>query len=210
MLKTDAGDAFPHYTRKILWLNKRTDFSEDEIHMACVMRRATAEDIPALRELIAASVRELQAPDYSPAQREAALRTVFSVDTQLIADGTYLIAEKDGALVGCGGWSARKTLCGGDHFALREDTLMDPQKDAAKIRAIFVHPGWARQGIGSLILEAAENAARSAGFTRFEMGATLTGVPLYRLKGYAETERMDVPLENGVTLAVVRMEKTGK
>lgn len=175
--------------------------------MSIQLRTATAADIPALQGLIAASVNELQSQDYSAQQREAALRTVFTVDTQLIADGTYFIAEDRGVPVGCGGWSARKTLCGGDHFALRSDAMMDPATDAAKIRAIFVHPNWARRGIGSLILEAAENAARAAGFRRFEMGATLTGVPLYRLKGYMETERMNVPLEDGITLAVVRMEK---
>lgn len=171
------------------------------------VRLATSDDIRELRVLIAASVRGLQTQDSSPAQMEAALRTVFTVDSQLIADGTYFVVAQHGVLTGCGGWSKRKTLFGGDQHAVREDTLLDPLQDAAKIRAIFVHPDWARRGIGSLILEAAEKAAVAAGFTRFEMGATLTGAPLYRLKGYVEIERIDVPLGDGVSLPVVRMVK---
>ncbi|HEX4019782.1 MAG TPA: GNAT family N-acetyltransferase [Acidobacteriaceae bacterium] len=171
------------------------------------LRLATSADIPELRSLIAASVRGLQAQDSSPAQMEAALRTVFTVDSQLIADGTYFVVAQHGVLAGCGGWSKRKTLFGGDHHAVREDALLDPLHDAAKIRAIFVHPDWARRGIGSLILEAAENAAVAAGFTHFEMGATLTGVPLYRLKGYVEVDRFDVLLGDGISMPVVRMVK---
>jgi GNAT superfamily N-acetyltransferase len=157
-------------------------------------------------------VRGLQAGDYSPAQLEQALRTVYGVDTQLIADGTYFAAEETGpagatVLVGCGGWSRRKTLYGGDQFAGREDSLLDPKTDAAKIRAFFVHPEWARRGIGGMILEACERAATAAGFTRLEMGATLTGVPFYRAKGYTELDRSEVPLGNGLTLPIVRMGK---
>ena len=110
-------------------------------------------------------------------------------------------------IVGCGGWSKRKTLFGGDRWTGREDSLLDPQHEAAKIRAFFVHPDWVRRGIGSMILEACEKAATAAGFTRFEMGATLTGVPLYRARGYVALENLDVPLKNGESLAVVRMEK---
>lgn len=175
--------------------------------METTLRKATAADIPALQELIEASVRGLQANDYTPAQMELALQTVFTVDSQLIADGTYFVVERNGELLGCGGWSQRKTLCGGDHHAVREDALLDPSQDAAKIRAFFVHPKWARRGIGSFLLQAAEEAALSAGFRRLEMGATLTGVPLYLLKGYRVVERMEVPLKDGVSLPVVRMEK---
>jgi GNAT superfamily N-acetyltransferase len=171
------------------------------------LRKAVAADIPALETLIDASVRGLQAQDYTPEQIEAALRTVFTVDSQLIDDGTYFVAEQDGEMIGCGGWSQRKTLCGGDHHAVRENALLDPAQEAAKIRAIFVHPQWARRGIGSLLLGAAEDAAIAAGFRRLEMGATLTGVPVYLRRGYREIETMTVPLENGVTLPVVRMEK---
>jgi GNAT superfamily N-acetyltransferase len=171
------------------------------------LRKAVAADIPALGMLIAASVRGLQAQDYTPEQIEAALRTVFTVDSQLIDDGTYFVAEQDGEMIGCGGWSQRKTLCGGDHHAVRENAFLNRENDAAKIRAIFVHPQWARRGIGSVLLQAAEEAAIAAGFRRLEMGATLTGVPVYLRRGYREIETMTVPLENGVTLPVVRMEK---
>jgi len=186
------------------------------------IRLAEASDIPLLRELIRASVRGLQAGDYSAAQLEGALRTVYGVDTQLIADGTYFAAEameatgaeasgaksSGGALlVGCGGWGKRRTLLGGDQFAGREDSLLDPATGAAKIRAFFVHPAWARRGIGGMILEACEAAAWAAGFRRLEMGATLTGVPFYRVKGYAELETTEVPLEDGLTLPIVVMGK---
>lgn len=202
------------------------------------IRQAVTADVPALRALIDASVRGLQARDYSPAQIEGALGTVYGVDTQLIADGTYFVAEavaegesvsdtgaagvpaaeanaasqfnargRDWVIAGCGGWSKRKTLYGADHCAGREDTLLDPQEDAAKIRAFFIHPAWARRGIGSLILEASETAARSAGFTRLEMGATLTGVPFYSTRGYLALERIEVQLVNGASMPVVRMGK---
>jgi GNAT superfamily N-acetyltransferase len=181
------------------------------------IRQAVATDIPALRELIDMSVRQLQAQDYTPAQIEVALRTVFGVDSQLIADGTYLVAEADmgqfangkqrQVIAGCGGWSKRRTLYGGDSWKAREDDLLDPQRDAAKIRAFFIHPDWARQGIGTMLLEACEAAARAAGFTRYEMGATLTGVKLFQARGYIAVENLDVPLADGVTLPVVHMQK---
>ena len=171
------------------------------------LRLALEEDIPVLTALIAASVRILQAGDYTELQREGALASVFGVDTQLIADRTYFVAEVEGTIVACGGWSKRKTLFGADHCAGREDSLLDPAKDAAKIRAFFVHPEWARRGIGTRVLEACESAAVAAGFRRFEMGATLTGVGLYKARGYREVERIGVPLENGEFLPIVRMEK---
>ena len=173
------------------------------------LRKAVADDIPGLRELIQASVRGLQAEDYTPAQIEGALESVYGVDTQLIADGTYFAVDStdDEQIIACGGWSKRKTLYGGDQYAAREDSLLDPLHDAAKIRAFFVHPRWARRGLGSLILEACESAAIAAGFTRLEMGATLSGIPFYRAKGYAEIENQSVPLANGETLAIVRMSR---
>lgn len=178
------------------------------------LRLATQEDIPTLHLLIEASVRGLQAGEYTRAQMDGALGTVLGLDTQLIQDQTYFVAEaKDAAghlrIAGCGGWSKRKTLFGADRGPGREPEMLDPVTDAAKVRAIFVHPEFARQGLGSLILATVEDAARAAGFRRFEMGSTLTGVPLYRLKGYAETERIAVPLANGETLPVVRMVKSG-
>jgi len=173
------------------------------------IRLATAEDVPVLRELIRASVRGLQAEDYSAEQLECALETVYGVDSQLIADGTYFAVEAvpERVIVGCGGWSKRKTLYGGDVWRGREDSLLDPKTQPAKIRAFFVDPEWARNGIGGMILEACEAAAKEAGFRSLEMGATLTGVPFYAAKGYAEGERLEVPMRDGLTLPIVRMTK---
>lgn len=196
--------------------------SETVLQANIHLRLAIPGDIPVLQALIAASVRGLQAQDYTPAQIEGALKTVFGVDSQLIADGTYLVAEAvpsgseshepeyDGAaslIAGCGGWSKRKTLYGGDRWTGREDELLDPLHDAAKIRAFFIHPAWARQGIGGMILEACESAARAAGFTRYEMGATLTGAKLFGVKGYVAVKPISIPLMNGEVLPVIHMEK---
>src|SRR4029077_1923705 len=152
--------------------------------------------------------RGLQTQDYTSAQIEGALKTVFGVDSQLVADGTYIVAEADSnVIVGCGGWSKRATLYGGDRWTEREDSLLDPRHDAAKIRAFFIHPDWARRGVGSLILKACEDAARSAGFTRYEMGATLTGAKLFGAKGYVAVKPISIPLANGESLQVIHMEK---
>jgi GNAT superfamily N-acetyltransferase len=166
-----------------------------------------AADLKAIRDLIAASVRGLQ-QEYSEGQREQALASVFTPDTQLIADGTYYLLEDSDALVACGGWSWRKTLYGGDHHhASRDAGPLDPATDAAKIRAFFVHPEWARRGLGTRLLEACERAAWDAGFRRCEMGATLSGVPLYERHGYRRTAEILVDLPGGERLPVVRMEK---
>ncbi len=172
------------------------------------LRTATAADLNAIRDLIAASVRGLQ-QEYSEGQREQALASVFTPDTQLIADGTYyLLEDTDGAPVACGGWSWRKTLYGGDHHhASRDAGPLDPATDAAKIRAFFVRPEWARRGLGTRLLEACERAAWDAGFRRCEMGATLSGVPLYERHGYRRTVEILVDLPGGERLPVVRMEK---
>lgn len=190
----------------------------NEAHVTAMkihIRKAVAADVPSLREVIEASVRGLQAEDYSPTQIEGALKSVYGVDSQLITDGTYLVAEvfdskNESEIVACGGWSKRKTLYGGDQYAAREDSLLDPAHDAAKIRAFFVHPKWARRGIGGLILGACENAAREAGFTRLEMGATLSGVAFYKAKGYAAVESQEARLDNGEVLPIVRMAKEFK
>jgi GNAT superfamily N-acetyltransferase len=186
------------------------------------LRLAVPADVPVLRELIDASVRGLQTQDYTPAQIAGALQTVFGVDSQLIADGTYIVAEvtQEGMesvnkgyaqsarlIVGCGGWSKRRTLYGSDHWTGREDALLDPLRDAAKIRAFFIHPDWARQGVGSMILQACEQAAKTAGFTRYEMGATLTGAKLFGVKGYVAVRPISIPLVNGESLPVIHMEK---
>jgi GNAT superfamily N-acetyltransferase len=172
------------------------------------LRHAVASDAPALHELIEQSVRRLQTGDYTPEQIDGALGNALGLDTQLIADQTYFVAGAGPLIVGCGGWSNRTTLFGSDHGPNRENSFLNPAVDAAKIRAIFVHPDWARRGIGSLILTQCENAAIAAGFRRFEMGSTLTGVPLYKLKGYREDGRVDVPLPNGAALPIVRMSKS--
>ena len=173
------------------------------------LRVAVPGDIPVIRSLIEASVRGLQAKDYSVAQIDGALATVFTIDSQLIADGTYFVAStENGVPAGCGGWSKRATLYGGDQQVERiAADLLDPAVDAAKVRAIFVHPEFARMGLGSLILATAEEAAAAAGFRRFEMGSTLTGVALYSLKGYREVGRVRVPVGRGEEIEVVRMVK---
>jgi GNAT superfamily N-acetyltransferase len=158
-------------------------------------------------------VRVLQHADYSPEQLEAALGTVYGVDSQLIADGTYYVVEaaarsNEKLMVACGGWSTRKTLYGSDHGPFRSSELLDPARDAAKIRAFFVHPEWVRQGLATLILRTCEEAAYARGFRRFEMGATLTGVPMYTARGYTADETIEAPLPNGLSLPVVRMSKT--
>lgn len=184
--------------------------------MGTRIRTATAADIPVLQQLIEASVRGLQAPYYSPRQIELAIQTVCGVDTQLIADGTYFVAEviADPAsscakrlVVGCGGWSKRRTLFGSDQWNARQNDLLDPASDAAKIRAFFVHPDWARRGIGTMILDACEAAAKAAGFKRLEMGATLSGVPFYLTKGYVATENVDVRLGDDEVFPIVHMSK---
>jgi N-acetylglutamate synthase-like GNAT family acetyltransferase len=171
------------------------------------IRPASLDDIPVLERLIARSVMELQAGDYSREQREGALGTLYGVDRQLIRDGSYYVAESDGTITGCGGWSRRKTLFGADAVPGRDDGALDPAQDAARIRAFFVDPGWARRGIGGRLLETCEAAAVAYGFTRLEMAATLTGVALYRAFGYAERERLDIPLPEGGVLPCVRMVK---
>jgi GNAT superfamily N-acetyltransferase len=172
------------------------------------LRRAAVEDVAGLQALIEASVRGLGSVEYSGAEIEGALGHALGLDTQLIEDGTYFVAETgDGLMVGCGGWSWREKLCGSDGLNAASSCGGSEATGAAKIRAIFVHPGWARRGLGSLILEHVEGEARATGFRRLEMGSTLTGVALYLLRGYRETERMGIALPNGEMLGVVRMVK---
>jgi GNAT superfamily N-acetyltransferase len=171
------------------------------------IRPARGDDIPALERLIPLSVHGLQSPFYSAAQMEAALGPVFGVDRRLIEDGTYFVAEHSGQIVGCGGWSRRRAVFGGDRDHVGEDDQLDPVSDPARIRAFFVHPDRARRGIGRSILSACESALHAAGFRDAVLVATLAGEPLYASSGYAVTERYEVPLSEGLTLAVVRMAK---
>jgi GNAT superfamily N-acetyltransferase len=175
------------------------------------IRPAASLDIAQLRKLIEMSVRQLQKNDYSAAQIEGALGHALGLDTQLVEDGTYFVAtplaEPD-LIVASGGWSYRRTLYGSDHGPNREKTPLDPSTEPAKIRAIFVHPDWSRRGLGTLMLRHCEDAAQRAGFRELEMGSTLTGVPLYSLKGYVPRGRVAVPLPNGEVLPIVHMTKT--
>jgi GNAT superfamily N-acetyltransferase len=138
---------------------------------------------------------------------EAALGPVFAVDRQLIRDGTYFVVEDGAQIVGCGGWSKRKSLYGGDGGRAGEDAALDPQRDPARVRAFFVHPTWARRGIGRSILIACERAIIEARFRSVEIVATLAGEPLYASFGYSVVERHDIPLPGGLRLPVVRMAK---
>ena len=170
-------------------------------------RLAAFDDIPFLNQLIEQSARILSEGFYTPAQTESAIKYIFGVDTQLVSDGTYYVAEVDGNIAACGGWSKRNTLYGGDQHKATEDTLLDPTKDAARIRAFFVHPNYARRGIGTQLIRVCEDAARQNGFHSIEMGATLPGVPLYAAMGYQAVERIDTQLPDGEILGIVRMGK---
>ena len=172
------------------------------------IRLARENDIQTLEVLIPLSVRALQAPFYSSAQIEAALGPVFGVDRQLISDGTYFIVEHSGHVVGCGGWSRRRAVFGGDRARVAEDAALDPAHDPARIRAFFVHPDWARRGIGRFILSACESAICAAGFREAVLVATLAGEPLYASFGYTVAERYEVELSDSLTLPVVRMAKS--
>lgn len=172
------------------------------------LRLARMDDAAALEELIPRSVRALQTAHYSPAQMEAALGPVFGVDRQIITDGTYFVVEDERRIVGCGGWSRRRAVFGGDRARVGEDELIDPARESARIRAFFVDPGWVRRGIGGAILTACEADILESGFRDAELVATLTGEPLYRSRGYTAIERYAVPLDGGLSLPVVRMQKT--
>lgn len=175
--------------------------------MEYIIRKATLDDRARIERLIAESARGLSREDYSERQIEAALAAVFGVDTDLINDGTYFVAEAGGVLVGCGGWSRRRTLFGGDRFAARETGELDPSVDAARIRAFFVHPDWSRRGIGRAILERCESEAKAGGFGSLELMATLPGVRLYAAQGYEGSEQVVYELENGVRIELVPMRK---
>ena len=175
--------------------------------MTWTLRPARLEDIPQLEPLIARSARELSASDYTPEQIEGALRGAFGVDTQLIRDQTYFVVEADGKIVGCGGWSKRKTLFGGDARAERDAAELNPQTEAAKVRAFFIDPDYTRRGIGKAILDRCEAEARAHGFKRYELMATLPGMRLYAAQGYAPGDAIEYPLSNGVTITFVPMSK---
>ena len=168
---------------------------------------AKQEDIPLLQKLIEESVRRLSIDYYSPRQIESALTYVFGIDTQLIADETYYVVRSDNEIAGCGGWSKRNTLFGGDQTKGLEDPLLDPEKDPARIRAFFVHPNWARKGVGTELLTFCEKAAASNGFTSLQLAGTLPGIPFYLRLGFKEVEHKNIVLGNGELLQLCIMKK---
>ncbi len=171
-------------------------------------RLATLEEIDALTNLISESALRLQSGDYSRAQIEGALGTVFGVDTQLIKDNTYYAVDGEGTLVACGGWSKRHTLFGADAAKTEPDKLLDPSTDAARIRAFFVHPDFARRGIGNELISRCEQAAHALGFARMELVATLSGERLYASVGYEALKHYTLDLVNEETMPVVSMGRT--
>jgi GNAT superfamily N-acetyltransferase len=193
--------------------------------VSITLRQATLDDVPALESLIARSARGLSTADYRPAQVEGALRGAFGVDTQLVNDQTYFVAEarqrrglpqkstvplpeEAGAIVGCGGWSFRSTLFGSDARGGRDSSLLDPKTQAAKIRAFFVDPSWARRGIGTLLLERCEDEARARGFCEVELMATLPGVKLYAVRGYVGAEMVRYEVGEGESIEFIPMRKS--
>jgi GNAT superfamily N-acetyltransferase len=168
-------------------------------------RKAELADISAISGLIPLSVRVLQAPYYTEAQREAAIGPFFNVDRQLIRDQTYFVVEYNGEVIGCGGWSKRESMCGGDGA---DGPELDPRTDPARIRAFFVHPAWARRGVARSLMAASEQAIAQAGFRSIVLMSTLAGEPLYLAMGYRATERSVAGMDGGLALPVVRMEKS--
>lgn len=175
--------------------------------MQFAIRLALHADIPKLQELIARSIRELGKGDYTAEQIEGALRGAFGVDTQLIDDGTYFVVEVGNLVIGCGGWSKRRTLFGSDAHQARDAGELNPAIDAAKIRAFFVDPDYARHGIGAALLDRCETEAKARGFTQFELMATLPGVRLYQARGYAPSPAIQHPLSPELTIEFVPMRK---
>ena len=170
------------------------------------LRQALEADLASLTRLMALSIDRLQSA-FLPTEAVAASHAVMGLDTQLIADGTYFVVELEGRVAGCGGWSRRATLFGGDHSAGRDAALLDPSRDAARIRAMYTHPDFSRRGVGRAIIAACEAAASREGFRRCELAATLAGEPLYLACGYREIERFKAPTPQGVDIPLVRMGK---
>lgn len=175
--------------------------------MNYTIRKATLDDRAAIAELIKQSARSLSRADYSEEQIEGAIKTVFGVDTNLILDETYFVADNDGELVGCGGWSKRRTLFGGDQYKTRDRSELDPKTEAAKIRAFFIHPDHARKGIAREILAKCEAAAKAAGFQSLELMSTLPGIKLYRACGYEEDGCTELDVGDDLTIGLVPMRK---
>lgn len=170
-------------------------------------RIATRADRPSIMALIEAAIIRNMAAFLSP-REVAAARATMGLDTLLIDDGCYFLIEAGQALAGCGGWSRRKTLYGGDKTAGRDDSLSDPSREPARIRAMYTHPDWTRRGVGSMLLALGEGAARAEGFKTIELGATIPGEPLYTARGYVEFGRDETIGADGVRNVIIRMRKT--
>jgi GNAT superfamily N-acetyltransferase len=173
--------------------------------VALSWRIATADDLPALKAVMDASIGELQLGFLTPEQITAS-RAIMGLDRQLVADGTYFVVEEAGAIAGCGGWSRRATLYGGDHTPGRDPELLDPATDAARVRAMYTHPDFARRGVGRLILQLCEDAARAEGFARLELMGTMSGRPLYEASGYEAIEEI-IDARGGAPVPLTRMGK---
>jgi GNAT superfamily N-acetyltransferase len=171
------------------------------------LRKATLDDRRAIEQLIQLSARGLSRAEYSDEQIEGAIRTVFGVDTNLIEDGTYFVVESDGELIGCGGWSKRRTLFGGDQYSTRDASELDPKSEPAKIRAFFVHPQHARKGVARAILDACESEAKAAGFQALELMATLPGIKFYKASGYQAEELVELSVGDGIAIGLLPMRK---
>ncbi len=172
-----------------------------------MIRKAVLDDLPEIERIMRASMSDLGAQFYDGRQTASAVRFIAVVDRNLIEDGTYFVIEEEGSLVACGGWSARAKLFSGPESQDRAEGRLNPASDAARIRAMFVDPAYARRGLGRRILEAAEADAARAGFRTFELMATLPGVPLYRACGYEEIERTEIELPDGARLQCLRMQR---
>lgn len=170
-----------------------------------IVATSTLEEIPQLNQMIGESARVLSRGFYTEQETASAIQYVFGVDTALVHDGSYFTAHLDGELAGCGGWSRRRTLYGGDQRPMGGDEFLDPDHDAARIRAFFIAPSAARRGVGKAIFSACKEAAAAQGFTSLELMATLPGVPFYLALGFAKVEDVADVLPNGVTLRFERM-----
>lgn len=175
--------------------------------MDYVIRKANLDDREAIERLIVESARGLSREDYSEQQIEAAIKRVFGVDTNLILDGTYFVADHSGILIGCGGWGKRRTLFGGDQFASRDSSELDPRTEPAKVRAFFIHPKYARRGVGQAILSACESEAKAHGFRSLELMATLPGLKFYKACGYEGDVRVEYEIGDEVGIEFVPMRK---
>lgn len=169
-------------------------------------RLATSAELPELRALMDASIRTFLGACLDPARVEASFE-IMGVDTQLVEDGTYFVVECENRIAGCGGWSRRATLFGGDHSAGRDARYLDPATEPARVRAMYTHPDFARRGIGRLVLSLCEAAAAREGFRSLELVATVAGEPLYTACGFSIVERLEVPTSRAVTVPLARMAK---